>query len=102
MKQKLILFAIFTVMDYPLIIQTVTVEITNENALKVLQDLQEKHFINIIAKPDFNSFVFPGKPLTTQEFKEWIESREKGPSMSLKEAKAKWAKKKKTLLKLTK
>lgn len=82
--------------------QTVTVEITNNNALKVLQDLQEKHFINIIARPDFNSLVFPGKPLTTDEFQELVQSRENGPSISSKEAKAKWAKKRKQLLKLAK
>jgi hypothetical protein len=82
--------------------QTLTLEITDDNALKVLQDLQDKHFINIIAKPDFNSLVFPGKPLTTEEFKGWIESRENCSSMSLKDAKAKWAKKKNQLTKLAK
>lgn len=82
--------------------KTLTVEITNDDALKVLQDLQEKHFINIIAKPDLNSPVFPGEPLTTEEFKEFILRRESGSSMSLNEAKTKWAKKKKQLLKLAK
>ena len=82
--------------------QTLTLEITNDIALKVLQDLQEKHFINIISKPNFNSLVFPGKPLTTEEFKDWIESRENGPSISLKDAKAKWAKKKSQLTKFAK
>ena len=82
--------------------QTVTVEITNNNALKVLQELQEKHFINIIAEPDLNSSVFPGKPLTTKEFKDFITARESGPSLTLKEAKGKWQKKKKQLLKLDK
>jgi len=79
--------------------QTLTVEITDDNALKVLQNLQERHFINILAKSDLNSLVFPGKPLTTEEFKELILSREKGSSISLKEANAKWAKKRKQLLK---
>jgi hypothetical protein len=79
--------------------QTLTVEITNDNALKVLQDLQERHFINILAKPKLNSSLFPGEPLTTEEFREYIFSRENGASMSLKEANAKWAKKRKQLLK---
>ena len=79
--------------------QTLTVEITDDNALKVLQNLQERHFINILAKSDLNSLVFPGKPLTTEEFIELILSREKGSSISLKEANAKWAKKRKQLLK---
>ncbi len=82
--------------------ETLTVEITNNNALKVLQELQEKRFINIRIKPDLNSPVFPGEPLTQEEFKELILSRENGSSMSLKEAKTKWTKKKKQLLKLVK
>ena len=82
--------------------ETLTVEITNNNALKVLQDLQEKHFIKIRSKPDLSSPVFPGEPLTQEEFKELILSRENGSSMSLKEATTKWTKKKKQLLKLAK
>ncbi len=82
--------------------QTIIVEIINSNALKVLQDLQQKQFINIIDKPHFNSLVFPGKPLTKQEFKELIASRENKPGISLTKAKAKWEKKKKQLLKLAK
>ena len=82
--------------------QTLTVEITNNNALKVLQDLQEKHFINIRINPDLNSPVFPGEPLTQEEFKESISDRENGSGMSFKEAKTKWTKKKKQLLKLAK
>jgi hypothetical protein len=82
--------------------QTLTVEITNNNALKVLQKLQEKHFINIVAQIDIDSPVFPGEPLTSKQFKELILSRENGPSMSLKEAEARWAKKKKQLLKSAK
>lgn len=82
--------------------QILTVEITNKSALKVLQDLQEKHFINIIAQVDIDSPVFPGEPLTSAQFKELILSRENGPGMSLKEAKAGWAKKKKTTAEIRK
>ncbi len=82
--------------------QTLTVEITNSGALKVLQELQEKHFINIRIEPDLNSPVFPGEPLTQEEFKRLILDRENGSAMSLKEAEAKWIKKKKQLLKLAK
>jgi hypothetical protein len=82
--------------------QIITLEVTNDLALEILQDLQEKHFINIIANPVFNSLLFPGKPITTEEFKNWIESRENGPCMSLKDAKAKWTKKKNQLTKPTK
>ncbi|CAN5818861.1 hypothetical protein BH10BAC2_BH10BAC2_26970 [soil metagenome] len=82
--------------------QTLTVEIKNDNALKVLQDLQEKHFISIIAQPDLKSHVFPGEAMTTAEFKQLIEDAENSGSMSLKEAKTQWSKRKKELLKLVK
>lgn len=82
--------------------QTFTVEITNNDALKVLQDLQEKHFIKVLAKPDQNSFIFPGKPLTTEEFKDMIAEAESSGSITLKEAKASWARQRKELLKLVK
>jgi hypothetical protein len=78
--------------------QTLTIEITNNDALKVLQNLQEKHFIKIRATHDLKSLVLPGEPLTTDEFKNFILNRENGSNMSLKEAKTKWVKKKKQLL----
>jgi hypothetical protein len=77
--------------------QTLTAEITNDNPLKILQDLQERHFINILAKSDPNSVIFPGEPLTPEEFREFILGRENGTRLSLKEANAKWAKKRKQL-----
>ncbi len=67
-----------------------------------IYQLQEKHFINMIEKSASNSLVLPGKLLSTKEFRDWIKSRENGPSMSLKDAMSKWAKKKNQLLKLTK
>jgi hypothetical protein len=82
--------------------QTLTVEITNTDALKVLQDLQEKRLINILSRPDLNSPVFPGKPLTNEEFRKVIAEAENSGSISLKEAKASWARQRKELLKLTK
>ena len=82
--------------------QTLTVEITNDDALKVLQNLQENNLIRIRATHDLNSHIFPGKPFSTEEFKKFISNREHGSNMTLKEAKTKWLKKKKQLLKSAK
>ena len=82
--------------------QTVTVEITNNDALKVLRDLQEKHFIKILAKSDRRSLALPGEPLTPEEFKSMITEAENSGSISLEEAKASWARQRKELLKLAK
>jgi hypothetical protein len=81
--------------------QTFTVEIKNEDALKVLQDLQEKHFINILSNFDLDSHVFPGKPMSSEEFKSFISRRENGDFITLKQAKELWAKKKLKLQSLT-
>ncbi|RZJ20539.1 MAG: hypothetical protein EON51_14830 [Acinetobacter sp.] len=80
--------------------QTITVEITNNEALKVLQDLQRKEFIKILGKSDSNSAALPGKPLSVEEFQDWVAQRENGPTVSLQQAKAVWAKQRSQLQKL--
>ena len=79
--------------------QTVTVEITNKEALKVLHDLQEKRLIKIRATNEINPLAIPGEPLTDEEFKNFILNREHGAELNFDEAKTKWAKKKKQVLK---
>ena len=82
--------------------QTVTIELTNGKALKALQDLEEKHFIKIIPESGRVSTALAGKALTNKEFTDLILSRENGPTVSLKDAKAVWAKQRKQLQKLSK
>ncbi len=74
--------------------QTLTVEIKSNDALKVLQDLQQKQFINILSSPDLNSHVFSGEPISAEEFRDFISKRENGEFIPLKQAKESWAKKK--------
>lgn len=82
--------------------QTVTVEITHENALKALRALEGKRFIKIISESKKIFPALPGRPLTSEEFRNWIAEAEKGDTISLKDAKAAWAKQRKQLLKLVK
>jgi hypothetical protein len=81
--------------------QTLTVEIKNDDALKVLQDLQKKHFINILSTPDLDSHVFPGEPMSEEEFEDFVLKREKGDFIPLKQVKESWAKKKMKLQSLS-
>ena len=62
-------------------------EIKSDDALKVLQDLQEKHFINILSNPDLDSYVFPGESMSAEEFKNFIAERESRDLITLKQAK---------------
>ncbi len=80
--------------------QTVTIELTGNNALKALKDLEHKRLIRIVTNPDFYSFALPGEEISKEDFKKWVEYAENSPTASLSEAKQQWATQKKKLQKL--
>ncbi len=69
------LLTIFTKLIGISFMQTLNIEITNDNALQVLEDLQAKDFIKIRANFHLTSSVFPGEPFTVEEFKNFILER---------------------------
>ncbi len=79
--------------------QTLTVQITDEQALKALHTLEEKHFIRIIEKVKSGSPALPGKVMSIKSFRNWIGESEASPPVELKAAKSKWAQKRKLLQK---
>lgn len=81
--------------------QTITIEITNNNAFKLLQNLEELHLIRILKEPHVNSFALPGEPISEEDFKKWVEYAEGLPTVSLTEAKQRWQAQKEKLQKLT-
>lgn len=82
--------------------QTLTVQITNDNALKTLYALEEKQFINILDEFASNSPALPGTSLNINAFKNWIANAENTATVDAKKAKLKWASKRKQLEKLIK
>jgi len=80
--------------------QTVTIELTDNNSLKALQDLEHKHLIRIVKEPDLNSYALPGEPMSEQDFIKWVEYTEDSLAVSITEAKQRWATQKKKLQKL--
>jgi hypothetical protein len=80
--------------------QTLTIELTNNNSLKALQDLEHKNLIRIVKEPDLNSYSLPGEPINVEDFRKWVEYAENSPTVSLPEAKQRWAEQKKKLQKL--
>jgi hypothetical protein len=83
--------------------QTLTIELTGNNslkALKALQDLEHKNLIRIIKIPDLTSYSLPGEPISVDDFRKWAEYAENSPTVSLIEAKQRWALQKKKLQKL--
>ena len=81
--------------------QTLTIQITSDNGLKALHALEEKNYIKIVDDADLDSPALPGTQMDLKAFKEWIAKSEEAPTVSLTEAKSKWAEKKKQLQNLT-
>lgn len=80
--------------------QRVTIELTDNDSLKALQDLEHKHLIRIVKEPDLNSYALPGEPISEDDFKKWVEFTENSPTVRITEAKQRWASQKKKLQKL--
>ena len=80
--------------------QRLTIEFTGNKALKALKDLEHEQLIRIVREPDLNSYIFPGKPISNEDFRRWIEYAEESPMVTLVDAKQRWAEQKKKLQKL--
>jgi hypothetical protein len=80
--------------------QTLTIQITSDNGLKALHALEEKHHIKIVDDANLDSPALPGAQMSLKAFKDWIAKSEEAPTVSLQEAKSKWAEKRKQLQKL--
>jgi hypothetical protein len=79
---------------------TITVQINNNNALKTLRSLEDKQLISIIDDSEIDSPAIPGAALSLSAFKDWVQGAEKGATVSLTEAKERWAFRRKQLQKL--
>jgi hypothetical protein len=80
--------------------QRLTIELTGNKALRALKDLEHEQLIRIVREPDLNSYTFPGKPISNEDFRRWIEFAEESPTVTLVEAKQRWTEQKKKLQKL--
>ena len=80
--------------------QTLTIELTGTDSLRALKDLEYKRLIRIVKNPDLDSYALPGEPVSEEDFKKWVEYAEESPTVSLTEAKQRWASQKKKLQKL--
>lgn len=81
--------------------RTLKIELTANNSLKALQELEQKRLIRIVNEPDIDSFALPGEPVSEEDFRKWIEYTENTPTVSISEAKHRWGTQKKKLQKLT-
>lgn len=80
--------------------QTVVIELTDNDSLKALQDLERKHLIRIVEEPTPVNYSLPGEPISDEEFKSWVDYTESSPTVSSAEAKQRWEAQRKKLQKL--
>jgi predicted ATP-grasp superfamily ATP-dependent carboligase len=80
--------------------KTLTIELTGNNSLNALKELEHKRLIRIVSKPDLDSYALPGERITEDDFKKWVEYTEDSPTVTVAEAKQRWATQKKKLQKL--
>ena len=80
--------------------QILTIELTSSNSLKALQDLEQKDLIRILKEPNVSLYSLPGEPISDEDFRKWVEYAENSPSLSLTEARQRWADQKMKLQKL--
>jgi hypothetical protein len=51
------------------IMQILTREFKGNKALRALKDLEHEQLIRIVREPDLNSYTFPGKPISNEDFR---------------------------------
>ena len=77
--------------------QTMTVQVNDNQALKTLRELEGKHLISILDNATTDVPSLPGAEISMKEFEDWIKKAEGTQTVSLTEAKEKWAGKRKQL-----
>jgi len=80
--------------------QTLTIELTGNQSLEALQELEKNHLIRIVNVPDLHSLALPGETISEEDFKKWVEYAEDSPTVSITEAQHRWTKQKEKLRKL--
>ncbi len=80
--------------------QILTIELTGTESLKAIKDLEHKRLIRIVENPALDSYALPGRTISEENFKKWVEYAEDSPTVSKTEAKQRWATQKKKLQKL--
>ena len=80
--------------------QTLTIAINNNNALKTLHELEDKQLISIVHSDELDVPALPGKSLSLSEFSNWVNQAEKAPTVTHEEAKLIWASKRNQLQQL--
>ncbi|MBW6499025.1 MAG: hypothetical protein K0B09_11595 [Bacteroidales bacterium] len=77
--------------------ETLTIKVTDEKALKALREMEEKHLIEIIEHFVPDSLALPGSEINEEDIRKWADRAELAPSISLNEARLRWEIRKKKI-----
>jgi len=78
--------------------QTLLIEVKNDNAFEALHVLENQNFIRIVSNNDISdSNVLSGNPMSVSNFINWINNAENSPTISLSDANKQWNQKKQRL-----
>lgn len=77
--------------------RTITITLPNDNAYKLIKDLELNNVLYIVKVDENDSFALPGDLISINNFKDWIESAENAPVVTLQNAKTKWHQRKQQL-----
>ena len=80
--------------------QTITIEILENQVLNTINQLQESKQLRVIKTFKQNCLALPGEPTSIENFQQWIEYSKNLPTVSLANAQKKWQKQKEKLQKL--
>lgn len=83
--------------------QTITIQVHNRDAMKVIRSMEERNAISIVRNGNINmeSPGLPGKPFALKSFKDWIAAAEAAPSITIEAARSEWGKQRKEFQHLT-
>lgn len=70
--------------------QTLTIEITGNEALATLKALEEKSLIRILSNPKLELYALPGEPVSEKDFIKWVEYAGQTETVSFNEAIQRW------------
>ena len=77
------------------------IELKDKLAFEKLLNLEAKKLIHIVNPAgNVNSYALSGKPISVQDFRNWVDYTESTPTISLKDSKKQWERQKKKLQKL--
>jgi fructose-specific component phosphotransferase system IIB-like protein len=74
-----------------------TLQVNSDDAMETIRNLENRHLVEVLENSVIDSPSLPGKAMRVKAFKSWVADAEKSTTVSLTDAKEKWAHKRRQL-----